>query len=225
MTGGSRVPRGRSLLGLTGTKQIGAAALSAHIRTSAYHRQHPSTTTRLHLILAAKLCNEWGRPLIQTHTCWLETIFAYLPISKMAGANSCDSFASWANCIFVSHATSTPKCNTCQGGDFSPELERSIAPGGVRAVLFSVRATPSLRKAPPGTRLRRRRRLAEAPGSNPGTANSPAACEGCGQDRETRHPGDDPAGGSGPASAGALQTAPVTPAATRASPNTSAGVR
>ena len=66
MTGGSRVPRDRSLLDLTGTKQIGAAALSAHIRTRAYHRQHSSTTTRLHLILAAKLCNEWGPPLSST---------------------------------------------------------------------------------------------------------------------------------------------------------------
>ena len=63
MTGGSRVPRGRSLLGLTGTKEIGAAALSADIRTRAYHRQHSSTTTRLHLIFAAKLYNEWGPPL------------------------------------------------------------------------------------------------------------------------------------------------------------------
>ena len=42
--------------------------------------------------------------------------------------------------IISCFATSTPKCNTCQGGDFSPELERSIAPGGVRAVLFGVRA-------------------------------------------------------------------------------------
>ena len=33
------------------------------IRTLAYHRQHTSTTTRLHLIPAAKLCNEWGPPL------------------------------------------------------------------------------------------------------------------------------------------------------------------
>ena len=63
MAGGSRVPGDRSLLSLTGTKEIGAAALSADIRTRAYHRQHSSTTTRLHLILAAKLCNEWGPPL------------------------------------------------------------------------------------------------------------------------------------------------------------------
>ena len=56
---------------LNGTREIGAAALSADTRTRAYHRQHSSTTTRLHLIHAAKLCNEWGPPL----TDWPSPIF------------------------------------------------------------------------------------------------------------------------------------------------------
>ncbi len=50
-------------------------------------------------------------------------------------------------------ADSTPKCNTCQGGDSSPLLERSIASGGVRAVLFGVRALPEQR-SPNGERRR-----------------------------------------------------------------------
>ena len=89
MTGSPRVQHHRGRLGSSGTKEIGAAALSADIRTRAYHRQHPSTTTRLHLIFAAKLCNEWGPPLFPDadwQRCvvhFYRNVFSHVPSRKV----------------------------------------------------------------------------------------------------------------------------------------------
>ena len=109
------------------------------------------------------------------------------------------------------------------GGDFSPGLEGSIASCGVRAAPFGVRRSPNGERRRPelvfaaaAVRLKRRAAL-RAPPTPPPPAK---AADGIAKPIKPPAPG-----GSGPASAAATATARGSPAASRASPNTSAGVR